>query len=321
MNPDLPVLQVVLAQAREMLDHMEDVAAVCAPFIGENGSWHVYDAQSESHVDSGVSTHGQRPVRNLLDNSNFADPVNQRAQTSYATAGYTIDRWKGITGNEKVTVQNGSIGLAAAGEEAWAELAQLIDNSAGLLTGRKMTFAADINGTVIVLPLTFGTDAEIVSGGCTLAHSSGNAFAIRVCGTAVQTVYWAALYEGEYTVQNLPPYAAKGYAAELAECQRYLHVMEGDLTANIAVAFCVNANAAELIFHGIPRMRSTPSVEMRDIWLKGNDQWIQCTQIQSFTYVHGALALTMAAEGAVKGAVYVAYFGSAHSHIVLNAEL
>ena len=30
--------------------------------------------------------------------------------------------------------------------------------------------------------------------------------------------YWAALYEGEYTANTLPPYVPKGYAAELAAC-------------------------------------------------------------------------------------------------------
>ena len=31
--------------------------------------------------------------RNLLDNSDFRNPVNQRGQTSYNSVGYTIDRW------------------------------------------------------------------------------------------------------------------------------------------------------------------------------------------------------------------------------------
>ena len=39
-------------------------------------------------------------------------------------------------------------------------------------------------------------------------------------GTAA-VVRWAALYEGEYTAETLPPYVPKGYAAELAECLRY----------------------------------------------------------------------------------------------------
>jgi hypothetical protein len=34
---------------------------------------------------------------------------------------------------------------------------------------------------------------------------------------------WAALYEGTYTAETLPPYISKGHTAELAECQRYYY--------------------------------------------------------------------------------------------------
>ena len=43
---------------------------------------------------------------NLLDNWYFGNPVNQRGQTSYASAGYTIDRWKLDVG-EGVTIDSG----------------------------------------------------------------------------------------------------------------------------------------------------------------------------------------------------------------------
>ena len=46
-------------------------------------------------------------------------------------------------------------------------------------------------------------------------------------GTAA-VVRWAALYEGEYTAETLPPYVPKGYAAELAECLRYYRKIKGD---------------------------------------------------------------------------------------------
>lgn len=55
--------------------------------------------------------------RNLLDNGYFADPINQRGQTSYTAAGYTIDRWRmvyleddyGLTVNDEfVTLSAGS---------------------------------------------------------------------------------------------------------------------------------------------------------------------------------------------------------------------
>ena len=40
-----------------------------------------------------------KPNPNLLDNWYFANPVNQRGQTSYTDTGYTIDRWKSDFGN------------------------------------------------------------------------------------------------------------------------------------------------------------------------------------------------------------------------------
>ena len=62
-------------------------------------------------------------------------------------------------------------------------------------------------------------------------------------GTAA-VVRWAALYEGEYTAETLPPYVPKGYAAELAECLRYYRRIKGNAqtfagyaTGGVAYAF------------------------------------------------------------------------------------
>lgn len=40
---------------------------------------------------------------------------------------------------------------------------------------------------------------------------------------ATVTLEWAALYEGSYSVETLPPYMPRPYATDLAECQRYLY--------------------------------------------------------------------------------------------------
>ena len=45
--------------------------------------------------------------RNLLDNWYFADPINQRGQTEYNQAGYTIDRWKLPVAHSVKLVSNG----------------------------------------------------------------------------------------------------------------------------------------------------------------------------------------------------------------------
>lgn len=43
---------------------------------------------------------------NLLDNYYFADPVNQRGQTEYTAAGYTIDRWRMAVDIGKILVED-----------------------------------------------------------------------------------------------------------------------------------------------------------------------------------------------------------------------
>lgn len=66
-------------------------------------------------------------------------------------------------------------------------------------------------------------------------------------------LYWAALYEGSYTEDTLPPYVPKGYAAELAECMRYYQKFQM-LTGT-------GANAAQRVFIILPvAMRITPTI-------------------------------------------------------------
>ena len=52
-------------------------------------------------------------------------------------------------------------------------------------------------------------------------------------------IRWAALYEGSYDASTLPAYQPKGYAAELAECQRYferLGVAASEILGAVAFA-------------------------------------------------------------------------------------
>lgn len=57
----------------------------------------------------------------------------------------------------------------------------------------------------------------------TLSAQPSNRLLIAVYANQGVTVAfdWAALYEGEYTADNLPPYVPKGYTVELMECMRY----------------------------------------------------------------------------------------------------
>lgn len=151
--------------------------------------------------------------RNLLDNSDFTNPVNQRGVTHVTSYGYTLDRWLMYPIDEgagySVTVADGSISLVNAKFE------QRIER---YLPGAVYTAAAKkTDGSVVVFSGDFRSDA-ITEGPIYLKiSSSGHA----VFGITNGEYVWTALYEGEYTSETLPPYVPKGYAAELAECQRY----------------------------------------------------------------------------------------------------
>lgn len=74
---------------------------------------------------------------NLIDNWYLADPVNQRGQTEYTGAGYTIDRWKQ---DGTLTINDGYI--THTPNEWWKAVYQPIDTKImDALIGRKVTLS------------------------------------------------------------------------------------------------------------------------------------------------------------------------------------
>lgn len=153
------------------------------------------------------------PAHNLLDNSDFRNPVNQRGQSSYNGITYTIDRWRSWDSNNITTVNDGNISVSV-------HIVQNIPKNR-FKNGSTYTIAlCALDGTIYVNSGVYTPDAEDF-GDWThtwveITDSGDVAIYIRN-GTYV----WAALYEGSYDASTLPPYVPKGYAAELAECQRY----------------------------------------------------------------------------------------------------
>lgn len=266
VNPDLPMVQEMIAEIRLAIREAEEAAARAekavdakAPRIGENHNWWLWNSEAGMYVDSGVCAVGNlesldhvdaetlrgktpddflaadacaadakkldgkepkyylRP-HNLLDNSDFVHPVNQRGFTVYNTNGSTIDRWVLYFGDwAYFELENG---LKFNASSAGCSFFQRIPKDA-VITGARYTLAYQLDGTTQVQELVFEETendtydvAFIIPGG-------------------THTVLWAALYEGEYTVDNLPAYESKGYAAELAECQRYY--VQHDFTEGLFV--------------------------------------------------------------------------------------
>lgn len=172
------------------------------------------------------------PARTLLVNGYFADPVNQRGASVYTTAGHDIDRWKHLNSNLTVEIVDGGVKLTN-GTTTGLAWQQVFD---GDLDGKTVTAAlceADGtitvgSGTVTAAPVEADTVVFIVRSddekySVVFYKNAGGLYSYRIFVAAGETVTlrWAALYEGEYTAETLPPFQPRGYVTELAECRWY----------------------------------------------------------------------------------------------------
>lgn len=196
---------------------------------------------------------------NLLDNSDFRNPINQRGASTYSgDFTYSIDRWQLGNGGAQIYVISDGLKISnatGAGDYIFQRLERLPPGN--------YTFAAKFRDNTGAAALTnYSTDQGVTlaptsyadSGVLVLTFSNGedldSTFAYyRLQNTtpgAVCTWEWAALYEGSYTADTLPPYQPKGYAAELAECKRYYELLDSGTSQFVraykddVIAFCVD---------------------------------------------------------------------------------
>ena len=269
--------------------------------------------------------------RNLLDNSDFTNPVNQRGFVSGSVVanGYFIDRWK--TNQPNITVTMDTNGIAYTGE-----FAQILKDKN--LIGKTFTLAVGFaNKTVLSV---IGT-AVANSGWYVVNSKAQNGLTISITcdgvdliaaniasnGTAVQ---WAALYEGEYTLETLPEYQPKGYAAELAECQRYfirLIVPTGNGHSAVAGSgTAISSGTTVLAFCPLPvTMRALPTVSGTSVELLnkafGTFNSISNLSIYNNRAMNGVLINVIASSTLTAGDVYYLVGRNTTSSLQLSAEL
>lgn len=238
---------------------------------GEQGPQGVQGAQGEQGPQGDTGACGY----NLLDNSDFVHPVAQAGVNgAHGATGYAVDRWMRTSG---ATVSQAADGLKIVSDKtSWtAGIQQRIEAKrfADVMTfavrgvfpvacrlfvyiGSGTTnfgtayFQGDAAERTLVLKLTKPdglTGDEVVN--VYISPDTGST------GTAA-VVRWAALYEGEYTAETLPPYVPKGYAAELAECLRYYRKIKADNETFAGYA----ARGVAYAFIPLQTMRIKPSL-------------------------------------------------------------
>lgn len=175
---------------------------------------------------------------NLLDNSNFTNPVNQRDGTSYSAstgnAAYAIDRWR-IEGATYTVATHTLSGTSYTNRAC--RMAQFIEMAQyGLNIGDDMTFSIMANGTKHSatakildrdqyssfenVPSAYSCDDfDIVL--CT-GLGKPSILSFTICAKKSLVLEWAKLEKGSVAT----PYVHKSYGAELSACQRYFYYLD-----------------------------------------------------------------------------------------------
>lgn len=198
-----------------------------------------------------IAGSGKSTPRNLLDNSYFVNPINQRGQTSYNAGGYFFDRWRTWTADDK-----GSISYDAESKclvittPSTGDMAVYQRLTKGVLNPNKQyTFAYCLDDGTILL-------------GARIDYSPVDYDSVEFYIDAGTTsrIKWVALYEGEYTADSLPEYQYKGYAVELAECMRYFIAYNFAEVLLNARVFASNPKYADITLPTSGILRTNPTV-------------------------------------------------------------
>lgn len=264
-----------------------------------------FDATKLGGLDAQYYAQG-RAAHNLLDNSDFTNPVNQRGITSQIGGGYGLDRWR-ADGSGTISVESTGISLTNL------SFGQPVPLKAGTYTlafhlsdGTTLGYVFKFDGSSTLNAIN-GSWSETTGAYVNYyKHSTGVVrVQIVVAEGYTKIVEWAALYEGSYDASTLPAYQPKGYAAELAECLRYYQVIPYDLSIFNVSTDSDYPSRYPILFPQL--MRITPTATL-------NESWSSNTKTATTSYASDkALCFTVSANSSG----YTEWHGS----ITLSADL
>lgn len=206
---------------------------------------------------------------NILINSDFRNPVNQRGQTTYTIpeSTYTIDRWKVLSNDATLSVNDGYIKISGNSSTS-SYFIQKIEN---------IPVDDYITVSINVKSLT-GTLNVYIAGG-----SQEECFSIYSAGVATYTtsvkfvdfmqlnieaisgsnveLYWAKVEQGA----DATPFVSRIYAEELALCQRYYEkriIMFTPLGGSTPATYYIAVNGGQ----HFARKRAVPSASASTIY-------------------------------------------------------
>lgn len=291
-----------------------------------------------TYITSLAGIYGKAAHDNLLDNSNFLNPVNQRDATIYTTANaFCFDRWyAGASSGATIRVEHvASSGFKLSGGASGSNGCNIRQKiPATGLAGQTLTAAVKVSavqsGAAIKLSVLIDDTVtasvaipgvgitvlsfDVPANASTISVAFGNLSSAGGTGTIDVTFEWAALYLGEYTEETLPAYQPKRDSAELEECKRYLRIYSGAMfpisnnpDGTTIPAYIVDAN-----------MRITPAVTFSggNVFY-GSTSYVSVANVSATVSV-GGIALSITTSSALpSNSNGIAQF----TQLVLNAEL
>ena len=279
--------------------------------------------------DSNGNVRISRPY-NLLDNSDFRNPVDQRGLGCYEVVSnapqYTIDRWYckcGLVDHTDV-LEGRCVHLFY--DQVNSELPALMQyiDSKLIVDDKKYTFAIrdEIRGTFLISGKFKDTvdeyDLEMSY------DDSKSAYVVKI--KSAFRLVWAALYEGEYTLDTLPDYVPKGYGAELVECQRYYVGFGSDAYSCVFAAFASTATNIRATIPVPVVMRTTPTCSLTAENIRcymnsgSTTATITPTNIDSITQINNCIVLRLTVDSTTAGSAGVMRIKDAASAFEFSAD-
>lgn len=231
---------------------------------------------------------------NWLDNSDFTNLVAQAGiNGQHGNTTYMADRWIVTGGTPSYTAGTG------------------VSFNGSII--QKLEFAPSGDVTVVA-----GTSEGVITSNdipanikVQLSYGSGNQVIIDSNGQA--TIQWVALYEGTYSNITAPAYHPKGYANELATCQRYYIRYRNYY--KFTASGLVNATDTAVFPFFLPcEMRTAPTAEIIGTF----DQWvvrlnkiseIKSIEIISSSGINSEITVGLKTTGYALGSAAVLYMG------------
>lgn len=199
---------------------------------------------------------GYRP--NLLINSDFRNPINQRGQTSYwkpSSWTYNVDRWTHIYNS--VILEDGYIRIYNdSGETGTTFFKQIFERPLEQNDYTVTVNVKEINGIVQVEG--FGTLVKGLNV-FTIKNTSLHQLQLNLVGESSVELYCIKLEQGSIAT----PFVPRPYGEELALCQRYYQIIK-DVSNNCYPDGI--SSIGEFMGHQFPtQMRITPTYKIK--WL------------------------------------------------------